>query len=157
MDFLLYMCALKGISVGQGKKRALELLGIDYETGDKWKFLEFHYAFFLKDDSIFFVGNDGITQVNRFTRRIVKLDIPTAGNISFDGENIFYNNEQGVLTRYYISRTDGGCLYSCSKEGNNKELISNIPAMLVTCDVSNIYVVTKERGEKIVFKNDSGR
>lgn len=28
MDFLLYMCALKGISVGQGKKRALELLGI---------------------------------------------------------------------------------------------------------------------------------
>lgn len=28
MDFLLYMCALKGISVGQGKKRALELWGI---------------------------------------------------------------------------------------------------------------------------------
>lgn len=28
MDFLLYMCALKGISAEQGKKRALELLGI---------------------------------------------------------------------------------------------------------------------------------
>ena len=28
MDFLLYMCALKGISAGQGKKRALELLDI---------------------------------------------------------------------------------------------------------------------------------
>lgn len=29
------------------------LFGIDYETGDKWKFLEFHYAFFLDGDSIF--------------------------------------------------------------------------------------------------------
>ena len=156
------------------------LFGIDYETGDKWKFLEFHYAFFLNDDSIFFIGNDGITQVNRFTKRIVKLDIPTAGNISFDGENIFYKNEQGVLTRYYISRnetytfeniiaydfcmdkqsiyflsrTDGGCLYSCNKEGNNKKLISNIPAMLVTCDVGNIYVLAKESGEKIVLPKD---
>ena len=153
------------------------LLGIDYETGDKWKFLDFHNAFFLNNEIIFFVGNDGITQVNRLTGKIVELDIPTNGNISFDGENIFYKNEQGILTRYnisdnetytyenivaydfcmdeqsiyYVSRTDGGCLYSCGKDGNNKELISNLPAMAVTCDASNIYVLTKESGEKIVF------
>ncbi len=124
------------------------VLGINYETGDKWKFLDFHYAFFLNDEIIFFVGNDGITQVNRFTGKIVKLDIPANGNISFDGESIFYKNEQGLLTRYYvsgnkvytyenivtydfcmdeqsiyyISRTDGGCLYSCGKDGNNKKI-----------------------------------
>ena len=153
------------------------LFGIDYEMGDKWKFLDFHYAFFLNDEIIFFVGNDGITQVNRFNGKIVKLDIPTNGNISFDGESIFYKNEQEVLTRYYVSdnetytyenivaydfcmdeqsiyyvsRTDGGCLYSCGKDGNNKELISNIPAMAVTCDTSNIYVLAKESGEEIVL------
>ena len=153
------------------------LFGIDYEMGDKWKFLDFHYAFFLNSESIFFVDNDGITQVNWFNGKIVKLDIPTNGNISFDGESIFYKNEQEVLTRYYVSdnetytyenivaydfcmdeqsiyyvsRTDGGCLYSCGKDGNNKELISNIPAMAVTCDTSNIYVLAKESGEEIVL------
>ena len=57
-------------------------------------------------------------------------------------------DEQSI---YYVSRTDGGCLYSCGKDGNNKELISNIPAMAVTCDTSNIYVLAKERGEEIVL------
>jgi hypothetical protein len=153
------------------------LFGIDYETGDKWKFLEFHYDFFINDDSIFFIGNDGITVVNRFTKGITKLDIPTSGNISFDGENIFYKNEQSVLTRYhvlsgetftcekvvaydfcideqsiyYVSRTDGSRVYSCNKDGNNKRLISDTPAMSVTCDAGNIYILAKESGENIVL------
>lgn len=50
-------------------------LGIDYETGDKWKFLDFHHAFFLNDDNLFFIGNDGITKVNRFTRKNVSNSI----------------------------------------------------------------------------------
>ncbi len=153
------------------------LFGINYETGDQWEFLDFHDAFFLNNDSIFFIGNDGITQVNRFTKSIVKLDIPTNGNISFDGESIYYKNEQAVLTRYhvssgetvlyenivaydfcmdeqsiyYVSRIDGGCVYSCDKDGNNKELISDIPAMSVSCDAGNIYVLAKESGEKVVL------
>lgn len=153
------------------------LLGIDYETGDKWKFLNFHHAFFLNDDNLFFIGNDGITKVNRSTRKIVKLDIPVNGNISFDGKSIFYKNQQGILTRYdvssnetyayenivaydfcmdeqaiyYVSRTDGGYLYSYGKDGNNKELISHIPAISVTCDTGNIYVLSKESGEEIVL------
>ena len=153
------------------------LMGIDYEAGDKWKFLDFHHAFFLNDDNLFFIGNDGITKVNRYTRKTVKLDIPANGNISFDGESIFYKNEQGVLTRYdvssnetytyeaivaydfcmdeqsiyYVSRTDSGGLYSCDKDGNNKELISHIPAMSVTCDTGNIYVLSKESGEEIAL------
>lgn len=153
------------------------LLGIDYETGDQWEFLDFHHAFFLNDDNLFFIGNDGITKVNRFTKKIVKLGIPANGNVSFDGESIFYKNEQGVLTRYdisdnetytyenivaydfcmdeqsiyYVSRTDGGCLYSCGKDGKNKELISHMPALSVTCDTGNIYVLSKESGEEIAL------
>lgn len=42
-------------------------------------------------------------------------------------------------------------LYSCSKDGNNKELISNIPAMSVTCDAGNSYVLAKESGEEMVL------
>ncbi len=108
----------------------------------------------MTNDLFFSLANDGITKVNRSTRKIVKLGIPANGNISFDGESIFYKNEQGVLTRYdvsgnetytyenivaydfcmdeqsiyYVSRS--GCLglYSCGKDGNNKELISDIPA-----------------------------
>jgi len=57
-------------------------------------------------------------------------------------------DEQSI---YYVSRTDGGYLYSCGKDGNNKELISNIPAMSVTCDTDNIYVLSKENGEEIVL------
>ncbi len=156
------------------------LFGIDYETGDKWKFLEFHYAFFLNSNSIFFIGNDGITQVNRSAKSITKLDIPTNGTISFDGESIFYKNRQSVLTRYcvssgetyayenivaydfcideqsiyYVSRTDGNLVYSCDKDGNNKELIGDMPAMLVTCDADGIYVLAKEDGEKIVLNKN---
>ena len=156
------------------------LLGIDYETGDKWQFLDFHYAFFLNDESIFFLGNDGLTQVNRFTGKTVKLDIPVNGNISFDGESIFYKNEREVLTRYsvsggetytyedivaydfcmdeqsiyYVSRTDGGCLYSCGKDGNHKEMISDKPAMAVTCDAGHIYVLARESGEEIVLQKN---
>ncbi len=153
------------------------LFGIDYETGDKWKFLEYHYAFFLNRDSLFFVGNDGITQVNRSTKSITKLDIPTNGNISFDGKSIFYKNEQSVLTRYhvssgetfayeniiaysfcideqsiyYVSRTDGSLVYSCDKDGNNQKLITDTPAMSVTCDTDSIYVLARESGEEIAF------
>ena len=156
------------------------LLGIDYETGDKWQFLDFHYAFFLNDESIFFLGNDDLTQVNRFTGKTLKLDIPVNGNISFDGENIFYKNEREVLTRYsvsggetytyedivaydfcmdeqsiyYVSRTDGGCLYSCGKDGNHKEMISDKPAMAVTCDAGHIYVLARESGEEIVLQKN---
>ena len=154
------------------------LLGIDYETGDKWQFLDFHYAFFLNDESIFFLGNDGLTQVDRFTGKTLKLDIPVNGNISFDGENIFYKNEREVLTRYsvsggeiytyedivandfcmdeqsiyYVSRTDGGRLYTCGKDGNHKEMISDIPAMTVTCDAGHIYLLARESGEEIVLQ-----
>ncbi len=159
------------------------LFGIDYETGDQWQFLDLHYAFFLNSDSIFFIGNDGITQVSRRDKGIEKLNIPTNGTISFDGECIFYQNERSLLTRYdvavgetyvyetiaasdfcmdeqfiyYVSRTDGGCVYACGKDGGGKELISDIPAMSVTCDAKNIYVLAKESGKQIVLSKYSAK
>ena len=156
-------------------------MGIEYETGDKWEFLQYHSAFFLNHDDLFFVGNDGSRKVNRSTKSITKIDIPTNGNIAFDGENIFYKNEQSVLTRYdistnetmlyeniivsdfgmdeqfiyYVSRTDQSAVYACDKEGNYKRLISDIPAMAVTCDTEHIYVLEKQSGEKICFPKET--
>lgn len=157
------------------------ILGIEYETGDKWEFLQYHSAFFLNHDDLFFVGNDGIRKVNRSTKSITKIDIPTNGNIAFDGENIFYKNEQSVLKRYdistnetmlyeniivsdfgmdeqfiyYVSRADQSAVYACDKEGNYKRLISDIPAMAVTCDTEHIYVLEKQSGEKICFPKET--
>ena len=45
-------------------------------------------------------------------------------------------------------------VYSCDKDGNNKELIGDMPAMLVTCDADGIYVLAKEDGEKIVLNKN---
>ena len=157
------------------------ILGIEYETGDKWEFLQYHFAFFMNHDDLFFVGNDGIRKVNRYTKSITKIDIPTNGNIAFDGENIFYRSEQSVLTRYdistnktvlyeniivsdfcmdekfiyYVSRTDQSAVYACDKEGNYKRLISDIPAMAVTCDTEHIYVLEKQSGERICFPKET--
>ena len=58
-------------------------------------------------------------------------------------------DEQSI---YYVSRTDGGRLYSCGKDGNHKEMISDIPAMAVTCDAGHIYVLARESGEEIVLQ-----
>ena len=40
---------------------------------------------------------------------------------------------------------------ACGKDGNHKEMISDIPAMAVTCDAGHIYVLARESGEEIVF------
>lgn len=156
------------------------VLGIDYEIGDQWEFLQYHFGFFLNDDSLFFICNDGIRQVNRLTKQITKLDIPTNGTISFEGSSIFYKNEQSVLESYdvsnnettmyedmvvydfcidegqiyYIARTEGYAVYACDKDGSNKKLIYNVPSMAVTCDVENIYVTEKQSGEKITLSKE---
>lgn len=75
-----------------------------------------------------------------------------SSNETYTYENIvaydFCMDEQSI---YYVSRTDGGGLYSCGKDGNHKKLISHIPAMSVTCDTGNIYVLSKESGEEIAL------
>jgi hypothetical protein len=57
-------------------------------------------------------------------------------------------DEQSI---YYVSRTDGNRVYSCNKDGTNKRLMSDTPAMSVTCDSGNIYILAKESGENIVL------
>ena len=57
-------------------------------------------AFFLNDDSSFFITNDGITEVSRTIQRTQVLDIPTKGNIAFDGRTIYFINENSLLTAY---------------------------------------------------------
>lgn len=153
------------------------VLGIDYENGNQWEFLQYHFGFFLNDDSLFFICNDGIRQVDRLTKQVTKLDIPTNGTISFDGSSIFYKNDQSVLESYdvsnkqitiyedmviydfcidegqiyYIARTEGYAVYVCDKDGSNIKLIYSAASMAVTCDMENIYVTDKQSGEKITL------
>lgn len=92
MDFLLYMCALKGISAEQGKKRALELLGIV-------NLLD------AKDKKIGALSGGmrqrvGIVQAMLGDPKILILDEPTAG--LDPSERIRFRN---LISQFALGRT----------------------------------------------------
>ncbi|MCM1499957.1 MAG: ATP-binding cassette domain-containing protein [Clostridium sp.] len=92
MDFLLYMCALKGISAEQGKKRAIELLGIV-------NLLD------AKDKKIGALSGDmrqrvGIVQAMLGDPKILILDEPTAG--LDPSERIRFRN---LISQFALGRT----------------------------------------------------
>ena len=154
------------------------LLGIDYTVGDTWMFLQYCYGFFLNDDSLFFITNDGITEVSRTIQRTRVLDIPTRGNIAFDGRTIYFINENSLLTAYdtkthkekpfqnmvasdfcltkqglyFINRIDSDCVYLCGRDGVGSLKISNDPALSVGYDGENVTVILKSDGKEVVFE-----
>ena len=154
------------------------LLGIDYTVGDTWMFLQYCYGFFLNNDSLFFITNDGITEVSRTIQRTRVLDIPTRGNIAFDGRTIYFINENSLLTAYdtkthkekpfqnmvasdfcltkqglyFINRIDSDCVYLCGRDGVGSLKISNDPALSVGYDGENVTVILKSDGKEVVFE-----
>ncbi len=154
------------------------LLGIDYTVGDTWMFLQYCYGFFLNNDSLFFITNDGITEVSRTIQRTRVLDIPTRGNIAFDGRTIYFINENSLLTAYdtkthkkrpfrnmvasdfcladqglyYINRMDSDCVYLCDRDGAHSLKISNDPALSVGYDGENVAMILKSDGKEVVFE-----
>ena len=154
------------------------LLGIDYTVGDTWMFLQYCYGFFLNADSLFFITNDGITEVGRTIQRTKLLDIPTNGNIAFDGRTIYYINEDSLLMAYdtkthkarpfrnmvaydfcltdqglyFINRMDSDRVYLCGKDGVGSLKISNDPALSVNYDGEEVTMILKSDGKEVVFK-----
>ena len=154
------------------------LLGIDYTVGDTWMFLQYCYGFFLNDDSFFFITNDGITEVSRTIQRTQMLDIPTRGNIAFDGQTIYFINENSLLTAYdtkthktrplqnivaydfclteqglyFINRMDSDCVYLCGSDGVGSMKISNDPALSVGYDGEKVTLILKSDGKEVVFE-----
>lgn len=154
------------------------LLGIEYEVGDTWEFLQYHHSFFVNENSIFFVGNGGITEVNRNSDKTEKLDILTTENIAFDGRCFYYTDNRSALTKYdtqselttsfdeviaydfyldeqsiyYISMTDGYRVYQCSLAGKDCKIVADIAALDVSCDETNIYITPKGTGEQTVVE-----
>ena len=154
------------------------LLGIDYTVGDTWMFLQYCYGFFLNDDSLFFITNDGIMEVGRTIHLTKMLDIPTRGNIAFDGRTIFYINENSLLTAYdtkthkarpfrnmvasdfcltdqglyFINRMDSDCVYLCGRDGTHSLKISNEPALSVDYDGEKVTMILKSDGKEVIFE-----
>ncbi|MCI8442970.1 MAG: hypothetical protein HFG27_10620 [Provencibacterium sp.] len=153
------------------------LLGIDYTVGDTWMFLQYCYGFFLNDDSLFFITNDGITEVSRRSQRTKMLNIPANGNIAFDGRTIYFINEDSLLTAYdtrthkgmpfrnmvahdfcltdqglyFINRMDSDCVYLCGRDGIGSLKISNDPALSVDYDGEKVTMILKSDGKEVVF------
>ncbi|MDE7221408.1 MAG: ABC transporter permease [Oscillospiraceae bacterium] len=158
--------------------RGRSLLGIDYTVGDTWMFLQYCYGFFLNADSLFFITNDGIAEVGRTRQHTKMLDIPTNGNIAFDGRTIYYISEDSLLTAYdtkthktrpfrnmvaydfcltdqglyFINRMDSDCVYLCGKDGVGSLKISNNPALSVDYDGEEVTMILKSDGKEVVFK-----
>lgn len=154
------------------------LLGIEYEVGDTWEFLRHHHSFFVNESSIFFVGNGGITEVDRKSGIPKKLDLRASENITFDGRFFYYIGNKSVLTKYdtqpgstiplaeviaydfcldgqsiyYISMTDGYRVFQCSLDGENCKMIADITALDVSCDETSIYIIHKGTGEQVVIE-----
>ena len=154
------------------------LLGIDYTVGDTWMFLQYCYGFFLNNDSLFFITNDGITEVSRTIQQTQVLDIPTRGNIAFDGRTIYFINENSLLTAYdtktrkerpfrkvvasdfclteqglyFINRMDSDCVYLCGREGAHSLKVSNDPALSVGYDGEKVTMILKSDGKEVVFE-----
>ncbi|MEY8438970.1 hypothetical protein [Anaerotruncus colihominis] len=142
------------------------LLGIDYTVGDTWMFLQYCYGFFLNNNSFFFITNDGIMEVGRTSQRTQMLNIPTKGNIAFDGRTIYFINEDSLLTAYdtrthkarpfrnmvasdfrltdqglyFINRMDSECVYLCGRDGVDSLKISNDAARSIDYDGEKVTI-----------------
>lgn len=62
-------------------------------------FLQGINAFFLDENNIYFIGND-IYEVKRNSGKITTLNIPTDGNIAYDGQRIYFISERYQLSYY---------------------------------------------------------
>ena len=153
------------------------MLGVEYEVGDTWEFLQYHHSFFVNESSIFFIGNGDITKVNRKSGILQKLDLRASENIAFDGRYFYYIGNKSVLTKYdtqseaiipldgviaydfcvdgqfiyYISMTDRQKAYQCSLDGTDNRILSDIAALDISCDKENIYLLHKGTGEQIII------
>lgn len=154
------------------------LLGIEYTVGDTWMFLQYCYGFFLNSDSLFFITNDGITEVGRNIQQTTKLDIPTNGNIAFDGRTIYFIDENSLLTAYdtkthiakpfqnivangfcltdkglyFINRMDLCRVYRCDRDGAGSQKVSDDPALSVVYNGKEVTMTLKADGREVVWE-----
>lgn len=115
--------------------RGRSLLGIEYESGNQWEFLNYHQSLFVNDRSIFFADDKTIMEVSRITGQVHPLDIDPSGNIAFDGHYFYYTDNCSVLTKY---DTQTGETVSTEK------VIADI-----FCDESYIYMIPQGGGDQI--------
>lgn len=154
------------------------LLGIEYTLGDTWMFLQYSHGLFLNDNSLFFITNDGITEVSKVTQQTEKLDIPTNGNIAFDGRTIYFINEDSLLTAYdttthtaksfqdivasgfcltekglyYINRMDSSRVYLSNRDGADTQKVSNDPAMSIEYNGKEVTMTLKADGKEVILE-----
>ena len=154
------------------------LLGIEYTVGDTWMFLQYSHGLFLNDDSLFFITNEGVTEVSRTTQQTAKLDIPTNGNIAFDGRTIYFINEDSLLTAYdttihmakpfqnivasgfcltdkglyYINRMDSSRVYLCDGDGADSQKISTDPVLTISYNGKEVTATLKADGSDVFWE-----
>lgn len=81
------------------------VLGIEYAVNNSWEFLSSCVRFFLNDSYLFFLDSENrVRQVERETEKISVPDIQWNDNMAFDGEKIYFQDEEGMLCGYCIDK-----------------------------------------------------
>lgn len=150
------------------------ILGIEYDTGYEWQFLQEQYGFFLNESCIFFITNEGVYKVNRLNGNLSLLNIETVNNVAFDGRNIYYLDKDFKLHKfdtetendirilevavynfcminqyiYFINRQDDYKIYKCDTTGGNIIKIVDEPALHIEGVGESISYIHKNDGEE---------
>lgn len=158
-----------------------DFLGISYNTSDKWGFMELQTGFFLNNSSIFIVCNDGIYQIERDNEKLTFLDIPTNYNIAFDGKDIYFIDNDLILSRYdtntqqtykvietavyqfyltndtivFINREDAYKVYDYNLKTKEVVKLLDKQALSFEIEENHIYITDKNDGKKYeVYKKN---
>ena len=162
----------KDVSAGKN------ILGIEYAVNNKWNFLKECQSFFLNESFLFFISNDGkIRRVNRKTMDITLLRMQLKENIAFDGENIYFLDDDNMLCSYqsidgttkrlkkviassfylyensiyYTNYLDHEKIYKYNLAEEKAECVVDCRADSVSMEKGKLYYIAKGNGTKYNF------
>lgn len=149
------------------------VLGIEYAVNNRWEFLSTCSRFFLNDSYLFFLDSENrVRQVDRETGEITVPDIHWNDNIAFDGQRIYYEDDEEVLCSYcasdgkverhekvvmgsfclyegniyYVNRLDQDKVYRYDLGRGKAERAVDRPSVYVTVQEGELYYTDKRDG-----------
>lgn len=165
-------------SVNLQKDRFLGLHSVDIADSSFYSGID---SFFLDETSIYFVGQDKIRRVNRWTgQSTVIIRYPVLRSVAFDGRHIYYVNEKYQAVKYdtktdsetvlpniittffvltdtellFLNRKDHSKIYTMNLEDSTIRKITDKSVWSFTCDDQYIYYEAKEDNQRYRIDRD---
>lgn len=152
------------------------VLGIEYSIPNQWRFLETCSGFFLNNSFLFFIDSDN--KIRQVDRRTGKLTLPGIeqkdGNLAFDGEMIYYLDDENVLCGYcaangktkrytdsmassfylqgtyiyYVNSLDDDTIYRLDLQTDGAEKVLDCPAIDISSENGRLCYTDRKQMEE---------